>query len=148
MIEISKKQHKIWVLFPIKFSGKFSKHVGKKNTLSKLLEILDKKKIIKSDKYEIRVIKNIPTQSGLGGGSMNAASVFNFINKKQKKKIDKKKILEISKLVGSDVLLGMYNKDHDFTLFHRPNLRRLHGIQKNMEDIFVWRYFRSSSFCN
>jgi 4-diphosphocytidyl-2-C-methyl-D-erythritol kinase len=103
--KINHKKHKI------KFSGKFSKHVGKKNTLSKLLEILDKKKIIKSDKYEIRVIKNIPTQSGLGGGSMNAASVFNFINKKQKKKIDKKKILEISKLVGSDVLLGMYNKD-------------------------------------
>ena len=42
--EINKKKH------VIKFIGKFSKNIGKINTISKLLEILDKKKLLKDKK--------------------------------------------------------------------------------------------------
>lgn len=103
--EINKKKHLI------KFTGKFSKNIGNTNTISKLLEILDKKRLLNDKKYEIKIKKNIPIQSGLGGGSMNAASVFKFLKKTQKIKISQKEILNITNFVGSDVILGMYSKN-------------------------------------
>ena len=103
--EINKKKHLI------KFTGKFSKNIGNTNTISKLLEILDKKKLLNDKKYEIKIKKNIPIQSGLVGGSMNAASVFKFLKKTQKIKISQKEILNITNFVGSDVILGMYSKN-------------------------------------
>ena len=103
--EINNKKH------IIEFIGNFSKNIGKINTISKLLKILDKKKILKDKKYEIKIKKNIPSKAGLGGGSMNAASILKFLIKKNNIKISQKKILEITKLVGSDVILGMYSKN-------------------------------------
>ena len=103
--KINKKKH------VIKFTGNFSKNIGKINTISKLLKILDKRKILKDKKYEIKIKKNIPSKAGLGGGSMNAASILKFLIKKNNIKISQKKILEITNLVGSDVILGMYSKN-------------------------------------
>ena len=72
------KSHKHKILF----AGKFSKNINKKNTVSKLLEILDKKKILNNKKFHIKIIKKIPNQAGLGGGSMNAASILKYFIKK------------------------------------------------------------------
>ena len=69
---IYEKKHKI------SFSGKFSKGIGKNNTVSKLMRLLDKKKLIENKKFEIRITKNIPQKSGMGGGSMNAACILNI----------------------------------------------------------------------
>ena len=75
--QIKEKNHKIL------FKGKFSKNIGKINTITNLLKLLDKKKLLDNKKYEIIIIKNIPQEAGMGGGSMNAASLINFfINKK------------------------------------------------------------------
>jgi 4-diphosphocytidyl-2-C-methyl-D-erythritol kinase len=41
---------------------------------------------------------------------MNAATIFNFLIKKNFIKINQKKILQISKLIGSDVILGINPK--------------------------------------
>ena len=71
------KKHKI------SFRGKFSKKIGKQNTVSKLLKELDRKNLLKNKKFNIVVSKNIPQQSGLGGGSMNASSLLNFFLKKK-----------------------------------------------------------------
>ena len=65
--KIKSKKHNIF------FTGKFSRNISKSNTVSKLLSILDKKKLLKNEKFEIKINKNIPNKSGLGGGSMNAA---------------------------------------------------------------------------
>ena len=67
----------------ISFLGRFSKGIGKKNTVIKLLNLLDEKKLIISKKFEIRVTKNIPQKSGMGGGSMNAASILKYLMKKK-----------------------------------------------------------------
>ncbi len=103
--EINKKKHQI------KFTGKFSDQIGKKNTVSKLLEILDKKDLLKNKKYKIKIIKNIPNKAGLGGGSMNASSILKFLIKKHKIKINKKKLVKIANFIGSDVILGMSPKN-------------------------------------
>ncbi len=88
------------------FSGKFSKNIKSKNTVSKLLELLDKKKLI-HQKYLIKIIKNIPQKSGLGGGSMNAANILKYFIKKKIIKLNAKQISEIAENVGSDVILGL-----------------------------------------
>ena len=89
------------------FQGKFSKKIPQKNTVTKLLKILDKKKLLKNKKYLIKIKKNIPQKSGLGGGSINAATIFNYIIKKNKIKINLKQKNAICKNIGSDVIFGL-----------------------------------------
>ena len=72
-----KKDHKI------SFKGKFSKNINKRNTVTSLLKLLDKKNFLNNQKFEIIVIKNIPQEAGMGGGSMNAANLINFFIKKK-----------------------------------------------------------------
>ena len=74
----------------ISFTGKFSSNIGKSNTVSKLLKLLDKKKLLNDKKYEIKINKKIPTKAGLGGGSMNAANILRYFSKKKIIKITKK----------------------------------------------------------
>ena len=103
--EINKHKNKI------SFIGNFSKKIKKKdNTVNKLFEILEKKKFLNNKKFQVRIKKNIPLESGLGGGSMNAATILNFLIKKKFIKINQKKILQITKLIGSDVILGINPK--------------------------------------
>jgi len=91
----------------VQFSGKFSKNIKKDNTVSKLLRILDERKLIKNKKFQIKIIKRIPNKAGLGGGSMNAANVLKYFIKKKIIKISKKEIYKICKLIGSDVIIGL-----------------------------------------
>ncbi|MDA7577241.1 4-(cytidine 5'-diphospho)-2-C-methyl-D-erythritol kinase [Candidatus Pelagibacter sp.] len=91
----------------ISFFGKFSKNINKDNTVVKLFKILDENKLLKDKKFQIRIKKNIPQKAGLGGGSMNAATILNFLIKKKIIKINQKKIQNISNLIGSDVILGI-----------------------------------------
>ena len=62
----------------ITFTGKFSKNIKKNNTVSKLLEILEKKKLLKNINFRIKINKQIPNRAGLGGGSMNAANILKY----------------------------------------------------------------------
>ena len=55
----------------------FLKILEKKNTIQKLFQILDKENLLKNKKFKVKIKKLIPQEAGLGGGSMNAASVFN-----------------------------------------------------------------------
>ena len=95
----------------ISFNGKFSKNISKKNTVSNLLEILEQKKLLINKKFKIKTNKRIPIRAGLGGGSMNAATILKYFIKKKIIKINKKKIIEICRLVGSDVILGLNSKN-------------------------------------
>ena len=99
--EINKNKHKV------SFIGNFSKNIKKNNTVNKLFDILEKKKILNNKKFQVKIKKNIPQEAGLGGGSMNAATILNFLIKKNFIKINQKKVLQITKLIGSDVILGI-----------------------------------------
>ena len=119
--KINNRNHKV------KFVGKFSRKIPENNTITNLLYLLDDKKKLKNQKYLIKVKKNIPQKSGLGGGSMNAASVLKYFLKKQKIKLNTKDILQIISKIGSDVILGMNQKN---SIIYRN--RKLKIIKKNL----------------
>ena len=52
--KIKSKNHKI------SFYGKFSSNIKKKNTISKLLEILEKREILKNKKFQIKRVSLYP----------------------------------------------------------------------------------------
>jgi len=91
----------------IKFYGKFSKGISKENTVSKLFKLLDERDLLRNRKFIIKIKKNIPLKSGMGGGSMNAASLLNYFIKKFKLKINTSTIHDICNKIGSDVILGL-----------------------------------------
>ena len=99
--QISGKSHKIT------FKGKFSKNISKINTVSILFKLLDKKNFLKDKKFEVIIIKNIPLQGGMGGGSMNAASLINFFIKNKILKLNHNELIKLTSQIGSDVILGI-----------------------------------------
>ncbi len=56
-----------------------------------------------TQKVNIRIIKNIPVASGLGGGSADAAAVLRGLNKLYDKPFTEKELCEIGIQIGSDV---------------------------------------------
>ena len=97
--QIDSRRHRIL------FKGKYSKKISSHNTIYKTLCILDKKNLLKK-KYLVIVKKNIPLKSGLGGGSMNAATLIKFFIKKKIIKLNKKILQNINDSIGQDVKLG------------------------------------------
>ena len=112
----------------ISFYGKFSKNINSRNTISKLLDILDKYKLLNNQKFQIKVKKNIPQQAGLGGGSMNSANILNYLEKNNFIKIDQRQKVKISNLVGSDVILGFHRKSSIIT--SKGNIRKFSNCPK------------------
>jgi len=102
----------------ISFNGKYSKNIPKKNTISKLLKVLDKERFLTDHKFKIKVKKYIPSKSGLGGGSMNAANILKYLIKKNFINPSKKQLTSICKSIGSDVALGL---NSTFTILKSNN---------------------------
>jgi len=102
----------------ISFKGKFSKNINKKNTISKLFESLEKEKLLTISKFEIKVNKHIPSKSGLGGGSMNAANILKYLIKENFINPNKRQLISICKSIGSDVFLGL---NSTFTILKSNN---------------------------
>jgi len=105
------------------FYGKFAKGINNQNTITKLLSILDKKNLLSNQKFEIKIEKNIPQKSGMGGGSMNAASILRYFIKKKIINISNAKITKIANLIGSDVVLGLEKKNS--ILFNNGKVERV-----------------------
>ena len=96
----------------IVFSGKFKNSINiNDNTITKVINLLRKKNKLKNIRFNIKIIKKIPTSSGLGGGSSNAATLINFFNSKMNLKLKKKEIVQLANRVGSDVLACMVQKN-------------------------------------
>ncbi len=119
-IKIKKNKSKI---DKIKFYGKFCNKVNKINTVTKSLYILRKRGFIdKNFKYDIKIKKQIPVFSGLGGGSSNAAYLIK--NLVDKKKLTEKNKSFFSKYIGSDLKLFFYsNQIFQKKLYKITNLK-------------------------
>ncbi len=118
----------------IVFKGRFGNYVStSSNSITHLLKILRESKLI-TNHYSVVITKNIPVFSGLGGGTSNAAAIFNFLVKGGLKK--KKIIKKVSKKIGSDFILffksqgflqnlksiKIVKKHNLFVLLSRPNV--------------------------
>jgi len=101
----SSNKHKVY------FTGKFARGISRKNTISKLLHILDQKKLLNNQKFEIKINKKIPQKSGMGGGSMNAGSLINYFYNNKIIKLNKKRLINLANSIGSDVILGINPKN-------------------------------------
>ena len=96
----------------ISFSGKFKKGINKKsNTITKVLDLLRRKKLLKNQAFKINIKKNIPHGSGLGGGSSNAADLINFFNTNLKLKLNKNEIKKLANQIGFDVPISLERKN-------------------------------------
>ena len=86
----------------ITFNGPFSKLVRKSdNSVYKLLKKLRKLNLV-SNYYSVKVTKNIPIFSGLGGGSSNAAFILKYLIKN---KINNTLFKKIENVTGTDLKL-------------------------------------------
>lgn len=99
--KVNKKNHKI------SFYGKFSKGIPNKNTISKVMKLMDDQNIFDGKKYSIKIKKKIPQKAGLGGGSMNAASIIRYFLLKNNKRMFTNNSFRLSEQVGSDVKFGL-----------------------------------------
>ena len=102
---INKEKHEVV------FYGEFSKNIPNENTISNLLKLLDKQNYLKNQKYLIKIKKNIPSESGMGGGSMNASSIMRYFINKNKVFLNAAQIIKIANKIGSDVILGIEKKN-------------------------------------
>ena len=94
------------------FKGLFKKNISiKNNSITKTLNVLRANNYIRKNFFKIIITKNIPTNAGLGGGSMNASTLIKFIIKNYRISINKKKLSKISSNIGSDVILGLEAKN-------------------------------------
>ena len=84
----------------INFSGEFSDEINQ-NNIQILFDFLTKKNFIKSDKYSIKITKNIPVGAGLGGGSSNIAAILSFLY--SKKIIKFNEAINVARELGSDI---------------------------------------------
>ena len=94
------------------FFGRFKKGINaKSNTVSKVLKLFRKKNMLKNKKFKIKIKKNIPHGSGLGGGSADAAVLINFFNFNLNLKLNNRKIYKLADSIGSDVPCSLIKKN-------------------------------------
>jgi 4-diphosphocytidyl-2-C-methyl-D-erythritol kinase len=86
--------------------------------------LLDEKNLLNNKKFDVKIIKNIPQQSGMGGGSINASSLLKFFIDKKVIKIKENELLKLTSQIGSDVILG--TKPNNLVLSHTGKIKRFY----------------------
>ena len=87
----------------------FSLGLFKYNIATTAIEKMQKKYKF-NEKFRITIHKNIPMQSGLGGGSSNAGVVINAINECCKLKMTDQDKIDMATGLGADVPFFIFNK--------------------------------------
>jgi 4-diphosphocytidyl-2-C-methyl-D-erythritol kinase len=81
--------------------------IPRENTVYKLISILKKSF---NFEVEIKIEKNIPPGTGLGGGSSDAGTILIYLNKFFNLGLKIEEMVEIAKNIGSDTPLFIYQK--------------------------------------
>lgn len=81
----------------------------KRNTVFRAVEIMKQTFKIK-DNFKIRIVKNIPAQSGLGGGSADAAAVIRMLDEMYNLKLSDSELINIAKQIDEDTPFCLFNK--------------------------------------
>ncbi len=80
-----------------------------KNTILKIIKVC-RERFNFHDHFSITLHKHIPSQAGIGGGSADAAAVFNYLIDLYGWKLSDQEKIEIAKEVGADVPFCVFNK--------------------------------------
>ncbi len=117
----------------ISFSGKFKKGISSKsNTVTKLLNLLRREKLLENKNFNIKIKKNIPHGSGLGGGSSNAAQLLNYFNLKMNLKLNQEKMKKFASQIGFDVPIIIKKKNTFITGKNNEILRSDQKFRLNL----------------
>lgn len=81
----------------------------RRNTVYKAIELMKAKYAIE-DNFKVRIVKNIPAQSGLGGGSADAACVINMLNEKYELKMSRQELIDIAAQIDEDTAFCLFNE--------------------------------------
>jgi len=115
----------------IKFRGKFSKYIKKSsNSVIDVLSILRERNLI-SSYYSVSINKKIPVFGGMGGGTSNAIYLVKHLTRN---KIDKNLLKVLSKRIGSDVRIFLYQQGFI------SNLKKIYSFQKKHSLYFLLVY--------
>lgn len=101
------------------------------NTIIKAIKLLEKEGGRKLS-YKIRVEKNIPPKSGLGGGSSNAAAVLIFLNELEGLKIPHARLMKMSEQIGMDVPFFVSGFNTAFATHYGENLQELPSLPEDL----------------
>lgn len=83
--------------------------LDQRNTVFKAVNIMRHQYGI-HQRFKIRIVKNIPTQSGLGGGSSDAAAVIHMINDLYQFHLDDAQLIDIARQIDEDTPFCLFNK--------------------------------------
>jgi 4-diphosphocytidyl-2-C-methyl-D-erythritol kinase len=103
-----------------------------KNSILKAIKLLEKK-TGKKFTYEIRLEKNIPLLSGLGGGASNAAAILLYLNKAEKLNLTQKDLMRIGEKVGMDVPFFISGHACAFATHFGEKIKPLPPLPKDMK---------------
>ena len=81
----------------------------RRNTVYKAIELMKEKYNIK-DNFKVSIVKNIPAQSGLGGGSADAACVINMLNEKYQLNMRRQDLIDIASQIDEDTAFCLFNQ--------------------------------------
>lgn len=81
----------------------------RRNTVYKAIELMKEKYNIK-DNFKVSIVKNIPAQSGLGGGSADAACVINMLNEKYQLNMSRQELIDIASQIDEDTAFCLFNQ--------------------------------------
>lgn len=81
----------------------------RRNTVFRAVELMKEKYKIK-DNFKIKIVKNIPAQSGLGGGSADAAAVICMINEVYQLNLSDDDLIDVARRIDEDTPFCLFNK--------------------------------------
>ncbi len=81
----------------------------RRNTVYKAIELMKERYNIK-DNFKVSIVKNIPAQSGLGGGSADAACVINMLNEKYQLNMSRQDLIDIASQIDEDTAFCLFNQ--------------------------------------
>ncbi len=80
-----------------------------RNTVFKAISIMKERYNIEEN-FKVRIVKNIPAQSGLGGGSANAACVIRMIDEMFKLNLSRDELIDVAKEIDEDTPYCLFNE--------------------------------------
>lgn len=89
--------------FSVSTSGKYRLNNGMEENICTKVYFHFRDTYNLENNYDIKIVKNIPTGAGLGGGSSNAAAFIKFLCTTMKEELSHKDILSMAGWFGADV---------------------------------------------